>query len=202
MLWLPDCTNFVAICVRDATIRGVEAGDVMASGQKKVVIRRSGGALAWGYLPASGFVVGGMVELIEVDARAKVIALNEIQTIAYVKDFNLDDPVEPERMGRRSFPARPRGEGLWVRVEFNELAPLEGLVGFDVGFLDTLIGSIGLFLVPPDGRGNTVRLFVPRTAIRGIEVLGWVSSPSRKLAEKTAKQVRAEMQAGLFEERD
>jgi hypothetical protein len=32
--------------------------------------------------------------------------------------------------------------------------------------------------------------------------LGWVSSPSRKLAEKTAKQVRAEMQAGLFEERD
>ncbi len=179
----------------------VYVGESMAAGQKKVVIRSSGGALAWGYLPASGFVVDGRVELIGVDARAKWIDLNEIQTIAYVKDFNLDDEVEPERMGRRIFPARPRGEGLWVRLEFNELAPLEGLVAFDVGFLDTLIASLGLFLVPPDGRGNTVRLFVPRTAMRGIEVLGWVSSPSRKLAEKTAKQVRAELQAGLFEDR-
>jgi hypothetical protein len=174
----------------------------MAAGQKKVVVRQTGGVLAWGYLPTEGFVVDGRVELIEVDARAKLIDLNEIETIAYVRDLNLDDAVEPERMGRRSFPARPRGEGLWVRVEFNELAPLEGLMAFNMSFLDTLNASLGVFLTPPDGRGNTLRLFVPRSAMRGIEVLGWVSSPSKKLAEKTAKQVRAELQAGLFEERE
>jgi hypothetical protein len=171
----------------------------MAAGQKKVVVRCAGGRLAWGYLPAEGFVVDGAVELIEVDARAKWIDLNEIQTIAYVRDFNLESS-EPEQIGRRTFPVRPRGEGLWVRVEFNELAPLEGLVAFDVAFLDTLNASLGVFLTPPDGRGNTLRLFVPRSAMRGIEVLGWVSSPSKKLAEKTAKQVRSELQAGLFEE--
>jgi hypothetical protein len=175
----------------------------MAAGQKKVVVRQTGGVLAWGYLPTEGFVVEGRVELIEVDARAKLIDLNEIETIAYVRDFNLDDAVEPERMGRRAFLVRPKGEGLWVRVEFlRELAPLEGILSFDLGFLDGVLEAGGISIVPPDGRGNTLRVFVPRTAMRTLEVLGWVSSPTRKLAEKTAKQVERAMQAGLFENRE
>jgi hypothetical protein len=159
--------------------------------------------VAWGYLPTEGFVADGRVELIEVDARAKLIDLNEIEMIAYVRDFNLDDAVEPERMGRRAFPVRPKGEGLWVRVEFlRELAPLEGLLSFDLGFLDGVLEEGGISMVPPDGRGNTMRVFVPRTAMRTLEVLGWVSSPTKKLAEKTARQVERAMQAGLFENRD
>lgn len=175
----------------------------MAAGQKKVVVRQTGGVLAWGYLPGEGFVVDGRVELIEVDARAKWIDLSEIETIAYVRDFNLDDAIEPERMGRRAFSVRPKGEGLWVRVEFlRELAPLEGLLSFDLGFLDGVLEEGGISMVPPDTRGNTLRVFVPRTAMRTLEVLGWVSSPTKKLAEKTAKQVERAMQAGLFENRD
>jgi hypothetical protein len=174
----------------------------MADAQKKVVIRRSGGALAWGYLPSSGFVVDGKVELIEADAKTKTFILNEIETIAYVKDFNLGDNVDPERLGRRNFPARPRGEGLWVRLELRELAPLEGLINVDLVLLSTLSEEQGFFLTPPDGRSNALRVFIPRIAIRGMEVLGWVTSPSKKLAAKTAKQVRLEMQAGLFEEKD
>lgn len=174
----------------------------MASAQKKVVVRQTGGRLAWGYLPQSGFVREGRVELIEVDARAKLLDLSEIETIAYVRDFNLDDEVEPERMGRRSFPARPRGEGLWVRVTFREVAALEGLVSFDVGFIDRLLEDQGVFLVPPDGRGNTLRVFVPRAAMRGLEVLGWVTSPTKKLAEKAAREMAKAMQGGLFDENE
>ncbi len=92
---------------------------------------------------------------------------------------------------------------MWVRVEFlRELAPLEGLLSFDLGFLDGVLEERGIFMTPPDGRGNTLRVFVPRTAIRTLEVLGWVSSPTKKLAEKTAKQAERAMQAGLFEERE
>ena len=177
----------------------LEAGK---SVQKKVVVRSLGGALAWGYLPSNGFVREGRVELMEVDGRAKWIDLSEIQSIAYVRDFNVDDTVEPERMGRRVFPARPRGEGLWVRLEFVEMAPLEGLLAFDLGFLDNLLEDKGIFVTLPDGRSNTQRLFVPRGALRGMEVLGFVSSPSRKLAEKTARQVELAVQAGLFDERN
>ncbi len=173
----------------------------MAAAQKKVVIRCCGGTLEWGYLPQNRFVVDGKVELIEVDARAKLIDLNEIETIAYVRDFNLDDALEPERMGRRAFPARPKSEGLWIRVEFlRDLAPLEGVLSFDLGALDSLLEDRGIFLVPPDGRSNTLRVFIPRTALRTLEVVGWVSSPSKKLAEKAAKQVERAIQAGLFEE--
>jgi len=175
----------------------------MSAGQKKVVVRQTGGVLAWGYLPSEGFVADGRVELIEVDARAKWIDLNQIEMIAYVRDFNLDDTVDPERLGRRAFPVRPKGEGLWVRVEFlRELAPLEGLMKCDLGLLDEVLGERGIFMTPPEGRGNTLRVFVPRTAMRTLEVLGWVSSPTKKLAEKTARRVERAMQAGLFENRE
>jgi len=175
----------------------------MAMGQKKVIVRSSGGLLAWGYLPPVGFLNDGMVELIEVDARAKLLALKEILTIAYVRDFNLDDALEPERIGRRQFAARPKGEGLWVRVEFlRDLAPLEGLLSFDLSALNSFSKDEGINLVPPDGRSNTLRLFIPRQALRSLEVLGWVSSPSKKIAKKTARQVERAMQAGLFEDRD
>lgn len=170
----------------------------MAGAQKKVVVRLTGGRLAWGYLPQSEFVRDGQVELIEMDARAKLIDLKEIETISYVRDFNLDDPVEPERVGRRSFSGRPRGEGLWVRVEFREATALEGLMSFDLGFIDRLLEDQGVFLTPPDGRGNTLRVFVPRAALKGVEVLGWVTSPTKKLVEKAAKEMAKGLQAGLF----
>jgi len=172
----------------------------MPSSQKKVVIRGSGGSLSWGYLPAAGFVLTDAVEMLEVDGRAKTISFSSIEAIAYVKDFNLQDGTDPEQLGRRSFPARPRGEGLWLRLAFREIAPLEGLVAFDLSFVDSLIEDRGLFLTPPDPRSNTVRLFVPRPAIRSVEVLGYITRPSKKLAEKTAQQIQMAVQAGLFGE--
>lgn len=165
--------------------------------QKKVVVRLSGGRVAWGYLPSSGFVREGQVELIEADARAKLFDLNEIEMIVYVKDFNLDDAVEPERLGRRAFAGRPRGEGLWVRLELREMASLEGLMSFGRGFLDEVVEDGGVFVTPPDARGNAVRVFVPRGSLRGMEVLGWVASPARKAAERVARETQ---QAELFGE--
>jgi hypothetical protein len=167
----------------------------MAAAQKKVILRVSGGGLAWGYLPQDGFLRDGMVDLMGVDGRVIPIDIREIQMIAYVRDFNLDDQVDPERLGRRSFPARPRGEGLWLRLSFNEMEPLEGLAEFGLGMMDSLMGEQGVLLTPPDTRGNTLRVFVPRAAIRAVEVLGYVTAPSKKLEKK-----KVEGQAGLFEE--
>jgi hypothetical protein len=65
-----------------------------------------------------------------------------------------------------------------------------------MGFLESLIEDRGVFLTPPDTRGNAQRVFVPRSAIRSLEVLGYVTAPSKKLA----KQIEAAAQAGLFEE--
>jgi hypothetical protein len=167
----------------------------MAATQKKVILRVSEGGLAWGYLPHEGFLHDGMVELMGVDGKVIPIAISQIRMIAYVRDFNLDDQIDPQRLGKRSFPARPRGEGLWLRLSFNEMEPLEGLAEFGLGMMDSLLGEQGVFLTPPDTRGNTLRVFVPRAAIRAVEVLGYVTAPSKKPEKK-----KVEGQAGLFEE--
>src|ERR1700723_342392 len=100
--------------------------------QKKVVVRQFNGGVAWGYLPAAGFLENGSITLMEVDGRAKAIDFSNIKTICYVRDFNLDDPDDPERLGRRAFPSRPRGEGLWLRLRLLDGDSLEGLSGFDM----------------------------------------------------------------------
>jgi len=166
----------------------------MASGQKKVVIRRFAGPLAWGYLPQTSLVRDDQVPLMAVDGRITPISLNEIKTIAYVHDFNLDDLVDPERIGRRSFLARPRGDGLWLKLTFQDADSIEGLTSVDLLLLDALIADQGLFLTPPDGRSNTQRLFVPRTSLRSLEVLGYVTAPSKRAAKVDNPQ------PSLFEE--
>jgi hypothetical protein len=156
--------------------------------QKKVVIRQFKGGLAWGYLPANGFLEEDRVTLMNVDGRAKTLDFSDIKTICYVRDFNLDDHEDPERMGRRAFPARPRGEGLWLRLAFRDGDSLEGLADFDMAFVDSLLEVRGLFLAPPDSRGNAQRVFVPRAALASLEVLGYITAPSKRAAAGSAKQ--------------
>jgi hypothetical protein len=156
----------------------------MAGSQKKVVLRRNDGQVAWGYLPQSGFLRDGQIELMGADGRVNMIAFKEIRMISYVRDFNLDDAVDPERLGRRTFVARPRGDGLWVRLGLPDETVLEGLMDFHLGFLETVLEDQGVFVTPPDGRSNVLRVFVPRRELRSLEVLGWVSAPSKRAAAK------------------
>ena len=63
----------------------------MASAQKKVVLRTFDGALAWGYLPQAGLLQAEEIGYIAVDGRLSGQNINDIKTICYVRDFNLDD---------------------------------------------------------------------------------------------------------------
>lgn len=166
----------------------------MASGQKKVVIRRFNAPLVWGYLPQTALTQAGQVPLMAVDGRITPISLKEIKAIAYVHDFNLDDPQDPERIGRKAFPARPRGDGLWLKLTFLDADTLEGLAPVSLTLLDSLIADHGFFLTPPDARANTHRLFIPRSALRSLEVLGYVTAPSKRATKPTP----ADAQSTLF----
>jgi hypothetical protein len=167
----------------------------MAPGQKKVVLRTKSGSVVWGYLPSNGFVENFTVSMMEVNGRVTPFLMNEIRTIAYVRDFNLEDSVDPERMGRSTFAARPRGDGLWLRLTFLDGEILEGLTSFHSGFVDSLIEDQAIVLTPPDARGNTQRVFVPRSALSSVEVLGFVTAPSKRVARAPAGSDR---QATLF----
>jgi hypothetical protein len=160
----------------------------MAPAQKKVVLRSFSNDLAWGYLPQSGFLRDSEIILMATDGRLTPFPINTLKRIAYVRDFNLDDKLDPERIGRLTFSARPRGDGIWIRLTFRDEEILEGLTTLDLAFADTLLDDHGLFLTPPDPRSNTLRLFVPRPALTSIEVLGYVTAPSLRLAAQRAAQ--------------
>ncbi|MGC9197604.1 MAG: DUF6982 domain-containing protein [Acidobacteriaceae bacterium] len=152
----------------------------MALAHKKVVLRSLANTLTWGYLPPVGFLLQNQIQLMTLDGHLSSLPANTIKRIAYVKDFNLDDPSDPERIGRMAFPSRPRGDGLWLCLTFLDNQILEGLSTFDLAFIDSILNEQGLFLTPPDPRSNTQRLFIPRSALARVEVLGFVTAPSRR----------------------
>jgi hypothetical protein len=167
----------------------------MASGQKKVIVRRFNDQLHWGYLPQEVSLLHGYVELIDPAAHVTPILLTDIKWIAYVRDFNLNDRHLPERLDRKKFAARPRTEGLWLRLRLTDGEVLEGLLQVNRTLLDSLADSSGIFMTPPDTRANTQRLFVPRSAIESIEPMGLIQSTA-----KVAKPPKEEPQPTLFEE--
>ncbi|MEO6802455.1 MAG: hypothetical protein ABI197_04320 [Granulicella sp.] len=156
----------------------------MASTQKKVIIRCFNGALFSGYLPTGAFVrlQGGsfMLDLLDLGGRVVPVARDEVKMISYVRDFNLNDTTNPERLSRRTFLARPRTEGLWIRMTFRGGDLLEGLAATDLSLLAGVLEDGGLFLTPPDIRSNTQRIFVPRSALIELQLIAVITSPSRK----------------------
>jgi hypothetical protein len=96
-----------------------------------------------------------------------------------VRDFNLNDTINPERLLRRTFLARPRTEGLWLRITFADGDVLEGLASLDLGLLDDAIDDEGIFLIPPDVRSNTQRLYVPRSSMATLQIVAVITTPSR-----------------------
>lgn len=150
----------------------------MAHSRKKVILRTIRDEVYAGYLPASGFVSGGAIELLDLTGRIVTVAADETRMVAYVRDFNLGEE-HPEQLTRRAFLARPRTEGLWVSLMLENGEPLEGLAALDAALLDGLLEDSGLFLAPPDVRCNTQRVFIPRSAIAEFQVLGVVTNPSK-----------------------
>ena len=152
----------------------------MSNSPKKVLVRRFSGDTLPGYLPQSAFVRHNSIDLLDLSGRLISLSLNDIKTISYVRDFNLSDPVNPERLTRRTFLARPRTEGLWLRLTFRSGDLLEGLAPTDRTLLDALADDDGLFLTPPDTRSNTQRLYVPRAALTEVQLLAVITTPSRR----------------------
>jgi hypothetical protein len=151
----------------------------MPASRKKAIVRTLTATLHPGYLPLSGLLNAEAVELLDLDGRILAIPLKTVRWIAYVRDFNLGDSVDPERLTRRTFLARPRAEGLWLRLSLIGGETLEGLAPLDMSLVDGLLEDRGVYLIPPDIRSNTQRLFVPRSSFTGVQVLAVITTPSK-----------------------
>ena len=152
----------------------------MSTAHKKVIVRRLTGETLPGRLPMANFVNGGSIDLLDLAGHVIPILTKDIKHICYVRDFNLTDTANPERLARRTFLARPRTEGLWLRMTFRTGDLLEGLAPTDLTLLDDLIQDAGLFFTPPDTRSNNQRIYVPRAALTDLQLIAVITSPSRR----------------------
>jgi hypothetical protein len=152
----------------------------MSSAHKKVIVRRFTGETLPGYLPLSAFVRNRAIDLLDLTGRVIPLLLSDIKHICYVREFNLNDTVNPERLTRRTFLSKPRTEGLWLRMTFRSGDVLEGLAPIDITLTDDLIQDAGFQLTPPDVRSNTQRIYVPRASLTDLQLLAVITTPSRR----------------------
>jgi hypothetical protein len=153
---------------------------------KKAVLQRFDKESLAGYVNPISYLQPTGVELLSADGQIATIPYADIKTVSFVREF---ESVEPER---QVFFTRPKMEGLWVSLRFRDGAVMEGIMSNNLLQWE----HYGFTVIPPDSFGNRQRVFVPRPALRSIEVLGVVGSPLRRRKEKAAPKE----QIGLFEE--
>ena len=148
----------------------------MSVSRKKAIFRKFSRDWVAGYLPSSGFVHAAQVEMLDLDGKVVSLAAADLKWICYVRDFNSGELNNPERLVRKTFAGRPRGDGLFVRVKLTDGDTIEGLAANDA----SLIGSEGIFLTPPDLRSNTQRLWIPKSSIEELDVVAVIGAAKRK----------------------
>lgn len=148
----------------------------MSSGRKKAIFRKYSRDWLAGYLPASGFAHEGRLEMLDLDGKVIELAVEDLKWICYVRDFNSGELNNPERLLRKTFAGRPRGEGLFVRARLRDGDLVEGLAGNDV----SLVSSDGIFLTPPDLRSNTQRIWIPKTSLEELDVVAVIGVAKKK----------------------
>ena len=140
------------------------------STHKKVIVTFSDGTSLQGYINPLR-LPDDPLDVLTTNGEHRQVPLKEIRAVYFVRDFTED--YEPER---KAFFSRPKLDGLWVRLKFRDNETLEGVVSND---LLALLDS-GIQITPPDLNGAAVRIFVPRSALSEVTVLGVVGVARRK----------------------
>ena len=158
----------------------------MSAARKPVIVRKLTRDWCAGYAAANpagtaGEGPGPEFELLLSSGKLVRIAWAEIKWVCYVRELGFgegsgNDTVNPERLLRRRFSSRPRAAGVWLRILFGDGEELEGVAGND----RSLVDGAGLLLTPPDTRSNTQRVFIPRTSIRELMILGVIHPPATR----------------------
>jgi hypothetical protein len=159
---------------------------VAASTNKKVLVRRYDRETLAGHVNPAFYLQPEGVELVSTQGNTVLVPYPDVKSVAFVREFDAA-PAE-----RQVFQTRPKIPGLWVSLQFRDGDRMEGIVPNNL----LLVENIGITVTPPDPFGNQQRVFVPRTSLTSVEVLGVVGSPLKKRKAKPA----AKDQIGLFEE--
>lgn len=144
-----------------------------ASTNKKVLVSRFDKGPVEGFVQLPEGLSQDGLELLSPAGTLTRLPLAEIRAICFIREFEGGETWRKQR----TFLSRPKANGLWVRVTFRDGELLEGTMP------NELSGEAsGFAIVPPDPTFQNQRMFVPRDAVRAVEVLGVIGSPLRRRA--------------------
>jgi hypothetical protein len=167
-------------------------GSAQAAGRgstsKKVVAVRFDRKPLRGFIdPQSSLQTDGIELLTAAGAIAK-LPYREVKALCFVRDFD-SGPVWKEN---RVFTVRPKTEGVWVRLLFEDGDTMEGVIPNNL----LAVEPHGFTIAAPDPGFQNQRIFVPRQALRQVQVVGVIGSPLRKRRkppDKAGKKDQLEM---------
>jgi uncharacterized protein DUF6982 len=152
----------------------------VASLRKPVIVRKFSRDWCAGYALSSFGQDSTELEILDLGGKVLRISWEQIKWVCYVREFpaatSQSETANPERLLHKRFSTRPRTVGVWLRMTLTDGEEIEGLSAND----RSLIEGSGLLLTPPDTRSNTQRIYIPRTAIQTLEVLGLIGAAARK----------------------
>ena len=159
----------------------------MTSTTKRAMARRFDRETLSGYVNPVSYLQPAGVEWLSLSGQTMLLSYEEIKAISFVRDFATS--VEGER---RVFYTRPKMAGLWIGLVLRDGERMEGILPNNLLSLE----SYGFTVTPPDPFANTQKIWIPRAALRSVEVLGVVGSAARTRKPKPAPKE----QIGLFDE--
>ena len=141
------------------------------STNKKVLVSRFDREALSGFVNPQNYLLPEGLELLTQDGAVNVIPYEEVKLVCFVRDFQQGEP----RKELRLFTTRPKMEGLWIRMRFRDGDAMDGLLTNNL----LLLEPYGFSVIPPDPGFQNQRVFIPKAALSGVQVLGVIGSPLR-----------------------
>ena len=157
------------------------------STNKKVLVSRFDREPLSGFVNPQNYLLPEGLELLSQEGAVTIVPYAEVKLVCFVRDFQQGEP----RKELRLFTTRPKMEGLWIRMRFRDGDAMDGLLSNNLLLMD----PYGFSVIPPDPGFQNQRVFIPKAAVTGVQVLGVIGSPLRMRKTKpTPKE-----QIDLFE---
>ena len=157
------------------------------STNKKVLVSRFDREPLSGFVNPQNYLLPEGLELLSQDGAITIVPYAEVKLVCFVRDFQQGEP----RKELRLFTTRPKMEGLWIRMRFRDGDAMDGLLSNNL----LLMEPYGFSVIPPDPGFQNQRVFIPKAAVTGVQVLGVIGSPLRiRKTKPTPKE-----QIDLFE---
>jgi hypothetical protein len=158
---------------------------VAQSTNKKVLLARFDREPVEGFVQASAGFDGETIDVLTPSGSLLRIPVADTKAVCFVRDFEAGETWREHR----TFLTRPKMPGVWVRLLFRDGDSLEGMLPNNL----MLVHPAGFSIIPPDPTFQNQHIFVPRPALREIQVLGVVGSPLKRRKSKIGEDGQLEM---------